>query len=72
MSKAKIKPFIEKIFNQEELTFANPRCLYENDDILVRHQIITFADESREAVMVVGLTKDGKIIKSKTGATKLK
>ena len=72
MNKAEIKPFIEKIFDQKELSFTNPRCLYENEDILVRHQIMTFADGSKEAVMVVQLKKDGKIIKSETGATPLK
>lgn len=55
MNKAEIKPFIEKIFTQTELSFTKPRCLYENNDILVHHQIMTFADGSKEAVMVVGL-----------------
>ena len=68
----KAQHVIEKIFDQKELSFTNPRCLYENEDILVRHQIMTFADGSKEAVMVVQLKKDGKIIKSETGATPLK
>ena len=71
MNKEEIKPFIEKIFSQEELSFSNPRCLFENKDILVRHQIMTFADGSKEAVMVVETIKDGKIIRSETGATPL-
>ena len=41
MNKAEIKPFIKRIFDQKELSFTNPRCLYENEDILVRHQIMT-------------------------------
>ena len=72
MNKAEIKPFIEKLFSQAELSFTTPRCLYENEDILVRHQIMTFADGSKEAVMVVESKKDGKIIKSETGATPIK
>ena len=47
------------------------RCLYENDDILVVHNIITFPDGSSEAVMGVHTLKDGKIIRTETGATPL-
>ena len=48
------------------------RIIYENDEIGVAHFFITFTDGSRQAVLVVYIIKDGKIIRSETGATTLK
>ena len=50
----------------------NPRCLYENDDILVVHDFITFASGDREAVMMVHLKKDGLLWRTESGATPMK
>ena len=47
------------------------RCVYENDDILVEHSFMSYPDNTREAVMMIALKKDGKIIKVETGATSL-
>ena len=47
----------------------NNRIIYENDEIGVAHSFVTFKDGSRQAVMVVYIIKDGKIIRSETGAT---
>lgn len=47
------------------------RCVYENDDILVEHSFMSYPDDTREAVMMIALKKDGKIIRVETGATKL-
>ena len=44
---------------------------YENDDILVVHNVISFPDGSKEAVLACHVKKDGKIISSETGATNL-
>lgn len=71
MTKEEMRPFVEQILVQKELTYENVRCIYENDEILVRHQIMTFGDGSKEAVMVVELKKDGRIIRTETGATPL-
>jgi len=45
------------------------RIIYENDEIGVAHYFISFKDGSRQAVLVVYIIKDGKIIRSETGAT---
>ena len=45
------------------------RCLYENGVIVVEHGVIDFPDGTREAVVAVHLLKDGKIIRTETGAT---
>ena len=47
----------------------NARIIYENDKIGVAHYFISFKDGSRQAVLVVYIIKDGKIIRSETGAT---
>lgn len=47
------------------------RCVYENDDILVEHSFMSYPDDTREAVMMVAMKQDGKIIRVETGATTL-
>ena len=47
------------------------RCIYENEDILVEHIFMSYPDNTREAVMLVALKKDGKIFQMETGATPL-
>jgi hypothetical protein len=47
------------------------RCVYENDDILVSHDFMSYPDDTKEAVMLVCMLKDGKIIHMETGATPL-
>ena len=54
------------------LETSNERCIYENDDIIVLHQFMKFPDGTSEAVMVVNMKKDGKIIRAETGATPIK
>jgi|TARA_B110000967_G_C18772806_1_gene504002 hypothetical protein len=47
------------------------RCVYENDDILVAHDFMSYPDDTKEAVMAVFMLKDNKIIRMETGATSL-
>ena len=47
------------------------RCVYENDDILVQHSFMSYPDDTREAVMLVAMKKDGKLVHMETGATSL-
>ena len=47
------------------------RCVYENADILVEHAFMSYPDDTKEAVMMVAMLKDGKIIHMETGATPL-
>ena len=55
-----------------DMKIHSSRCIYENKDILVQHDIIAFPDGSKEAVIGVHSLKDGKIIKTETGATPVK
>ena len=47
------------------------RILYENDEIGVRHNFVTFKDGNTQAVMAVYMFRDGKIISMETGATNM-
>ena len=47
------------------------RCVYENDDILAAHSFMSYPDNTREAVMMIAMKKDGQIIHVETGATAL-
>ena len=47
------------------------RIIYENDEIGVAHSFVTFTDGTQQAVLVVYTIKDGKIIRSETGATNI-
>ena len=49
----------------------NIRCLYENDDIMVVHQITNSANGTRDAVMYVFTKTDGMLTRLETGATPL-
>ena len=72
MNRTEIGAMARNLFSSDKLSYENTRCLYENDEILVRHQIMTFGDNTKEAVMVVDMKKDGTIIRTETGATPLK
>ena len=47
------------------------RCLYENDDVMVEHSVMDFADGTREAVVSFNRLQDGLIIHTETGATRV-
>jgi hypothetical protein len=47
------------------------RCVYENEEIMVQHSFMSYPDDTKEAVMLVAMLKDGKIVRMETGATAL-
>ena len=51
--------------------FENRRQIYENEDILVTHNITTFSNGSWEAILQSILKKDGLLWRGETGATSL-
>ena len=55
----------------EKFIQESTRCVYENDDILVEHSFMSYPDDTREAVMMIAIKQDGKIIRIETGATTL-
>ena len=63
-----IEGFFEAIKNGK-MENQSSRCIYENQDILVQHDVIVFPDGTNEAIIGVHILKDGKVVKTETGAT---
>ena len=55
----------------DKLIQDSTRCVYENADILVEHAFMSYPDDTKEAVMMVAMLKDGNVIRMETGATPL-
>ena len=70
-SKSEWAPMVTGMMENEKFIQESSRCIYENDDVLVQHAFMSYPDDSREAVMLVAMLKDGKIISMETGATAL-
>ena len=56
----------------QSMTIEKQRCIYENDDILVVHNFVTYASGDQDAVMAVYLKKDGLLWRVESGATPMK
>ena len=63
---------LAKWFMSEEAPKSeNNRIIYENEEIGVAHSFVTFTDGSKQAVLVVYTIKNGRIVRSETGATNM-
>ena len=63
---------LNKFFMSDEAPKTeSQRIIYENDEIGVGHFFVSFKDGSRQAVLAVYIIKNGKIIRSETGATNM-
>ena len=49
--------------------YKDRRCVYENEDVLVKHRVAQYPSGDREAVMLVHLKKGGLLFRTETGAT---
>ena len=65
------KETIGKVVVSGKLIRNDVRCMYENDDIMVSHAIVTFPNGATDALMYVGILKDGKLFRTETGSTPL-
>ena len=69
MQREQMVEMMKMMMANEKVVIRNARCVYENDDILVEHSVMDFPDGTTEAVMSVHTLRDGKIIRTETGAT---
>lgn len=69
MNKAQVIEMMRGFMASEAVQEHSRRCVYENDEVLVIHSFMDFADNSSEAVLAVYTKKDGQLIRSETGAT---
>ena len=66
-----MRDLLKKVWRLGNRTIEDIRCLYENDDILVVHMILSFASGSREGAMVVHQKRDGLIVRIESGVSDL-
>ena len=71
MSKADMRAQFEYMMASDKFKISAERCLYENEEVLVIHQFIDFPDGSREALLMMHSLRNGKIVRTETGATPL-
>ena len=69
MGKDQTVEMVTMMVNSDAVHFLSRRCVYENSEVMIEHNLMDFADGTREAVMVVHMLKDGQIIQTETGAT---
>ena len=70
-SKEEWAPMVTGMLGNEKFIHESSRCVYENDDILIQHNFMSYPDDTKEAVMLVAILKDGKIFNLESGATPL-
>lgn len=70
-SKEEWTPLVTGIMANEKLTHESSRYVYENNDILIQHNFMSYPDDTKEAVMLIAVLKGGKIINLESGATPL-
>ena len=71
MNKADTVAMMRQFMASEAVQEHSRRCIYENDEILVVHSVMSFADNTSESVIAVYTKKDGLIVRSETGATQV-
>ena len=71
MTKSEWVQVISNMMESGKVTRSNSRCIYENDDIMIVHQITNAANGSRDAVMYVFTKKNNMLVRLETGATPL-
>ena len=59
------------MLSNENFIHDSSRCVYENDDILIQDNFMSYPDETKEAVILVAMLKDGKIVNLESGAASL-
>ncbi len=60
MNLSEWSPLMKSMLENNKLEMISSKCCYENDDILVVHNMMSFPDRSKEAVLACFLKKDGK------------
>ena len=69
MNKAQMSEMMRAFMSSEAVVVHDMRCLYENDEVMVEHSVMDFADGSREAIVGFNRLQDGLIVHTETGAT---
>lgn len=71
LDRTRMEALLSNVWSNGNRTIEAMRCLYENDDILVIHTVLSFANGTREGAMIVNMKRDGKILRTETGVSDL-
>tara|TARA_B100000886_G_scaffold280229_1_gene204303 strand:+ start:245 stop:583 length:339 start_codon:yes stop_codon:yes gene_type:complete len=69
MNKDQMSEMLRVFMASPDVVVNNSRCLFENEEVLVEHSVMDFADGTREAVLGFNQLKDGLILRTESGAT---
>ncbi|MBM66313.1 MAG: hypothetical protein CMH55_08785 [Myxococcales bacterium] len=69
MNRDQMAEMLRGFMSSDRVVVNNQRCLYENQEIMVEHTVMDFADGTREAVLSFNRLQDGLIILTESGAT---
>ena len=71
MNKEQTIEMFSFMMSSDDFVTHESRCLYESDEAMVTHGVMSFPDGTREAVLAYNQIKDGRVIRLETGATLL-
>ncbi len=71
LNRSQMEALLSKVWAGGNRTIEDMRCLYENDDILVIHTVLSFQNGTREGAMIVNRKEGGKVIRIETGVSNL-
>ncbi len=69
MDRSAASEMFRGMMTNDDFVMHQSRCLYENNDIMVDHAVFSFPDSTKEAVLACHTIKNGKVIRTETGAT---
>ena len=69
MNKTQMSEMLRGFMASDQVVVRSQRCLYENNEVMVEHSVMDFADGSTEAIIGFNQLKDGLIFRTETGAT---
>ena len=69
MDRAQMSDMLRGFMSNENVVVQQQRCLYENDQVMVEHSVMDFADGTQESIIAFNRLQDGLILQTETGAT---
>ncbi len=69
MNKSQMAEMLHGFMASDKVVVNEQHCLYENNEVMVEHSIMDFADGSRESIISFNRLQDGLIVHTETGAT---
>ena len=69
MNRSQMAEMLRSFMSNDAVVVRSQKCLYENDEVMVEHSVMDFADGTSESIIGFNKLKDGLIVHSETGAT---